>query len=148
MLLKTLPNCCQHSSGCNNFTHVRCAALWLLKNGMTIDDPKTFGLWCREHYPFYCQPVPPEETDNETDCRWKERLWSEPDIEEIISNGLWFAPTCTDCFLVNKYISIGEKICNHPWKEHQLNATGEYILFPSVCFHRGYFNRRWRKVYM
>jgi hypothetical protein len=31
------PNCCQHPSGCNNFTHNRCATLWLLKNGMTID---------------------------------------------------------------------------------------------------------------
>jgi hypothetical protein len=49
---------------------------------------------------------------------------------------------------VNKYISIGEKICNHPWKEHWFNATGEYILFPSVWFHWGFFNRMWRKVYM
>jgi hypothetical protein len=27
----TPPNCCQHPSGCNNFTHVRCATLWLLE---------------------------------------------------------------------------------------------------------------------
>jgi hypothetical protein len=124
-------NRCQQPGGCNNFTHVRCAALWSLKNKMTIDDPKTVGLWCKEHYLFYCQLFPPEETDNRTDCRWKwtgnkqERLWSVPDIEETNSNGLWFAPMCTDCFLVNKYIGIGEEICNHPWKEHQLNATGK-----------------------
>ncbi len=48
----TLPSCCQHPSGYNNFTHVRCAALWLLKNQTIIDDPMTVGLWCREHYPF------------------------------------------------------------------------------------------------
>jgi hypothetical protein len=101
----TLPNCCKHPSGCNNFTHVRCATLWLLKNRTTIDDSKTVGLWCREHYPFYCQPIPPEETDNKTDCRWKwtgnkqKRLWSEPDIEEINSNGLWFALSCPWFFL-------------------------------------------------
>jgi hypothetical protein len=75
-------------------------------------------------------------------------MWSEPDIEKNNSNGLWFAPMCKDCLLVNKYIGIGEKLGSYPWKEHWLNATGKYILFPSVWFHRGYFKRRWRKVYM
>jgi hypothetical protein len=121
---------------------------------MTIDDPKTVGLWCREHYPFYCQPVPPKETDNRTYCRWKwtqnkqDRMWSELDIEGINSNGLWFAPMCIVCFLMNKYIGIGEKLCSHSWKEHWFNTNSEYILFPSVWFHWGYFNRRWRKVYI
>ncbi len=148
------PNHCQHPSGCNNFTHVRCAALWSLKNRMTIDDPKSVGLWCREHYYGYSKNRP-SRRDWERDwlqvemgTKQEQTLWSEPDIQELKSNGLWFAPTCTDCFLVHKYIGIGEKLCSHPWKEHQLITTGEYILFPSNWFHRGYFNRRWRSVYI
>jgi len=35
-----------------------------------IDDLKIVGLWCREHYHEYTKAVPPDETDNRTDCRW------------------------------------------------------------------------------
>ena len=70
--LKVIPtNFCKLSSGCNNFTHVKCAALWSLQNGIAIDDPKSVGLWCREHHHGCTYTVPPHETDNETDCRWK-----------------------------------------------------------------------------
>ncbi len=147
------PNHCQHPSECSNSTHVRCAALWSLKNGMTIDDPKSVRLWCIKH--GYSKTIPPEETGIGTECKWKwvpnknKTLWSEADIEELNSNRLWFAPMCTDCFLVNKYIGIGENLYSHPWKEHWLNTTGKYILFPLNWFHQGYFNRRgWRSAYL
>ena len=64
-------NCCKHPGGRNNFTHVRCAALWSQQNGIDIDDPKSVGLWCREHYHGYTKADPPDKTDNGTDCRWR-----------------------------------------------------------------------------
>jgi hypothetical protein len=63
------PNYCKHPGGCNNFTHVRYAALWSLQNGINIDDLKSVGLWCREHYHEYTKAVPPDKTDSGTDCR-------------------------------------------------------------------------------
>jgi hypothetical protein len=56
------------------------------------------------------------------------------------NNGLLFAPTCTTCFNENKYLSMSEKKCAHQWNNECLNSTGEYILFPSGMFHRGYYN--------
>jgi hypothetical protein len=44
---------------------------------------------------------------------------------------LWFAPLCRTFFDTNKYIQVGEKLCLHPRKEQRLNATGQYVLFPS-----------------
>jgi hypothetical protein len=39
-------------------------------------------------------------------------------------NGLLFAPTCTTCFNENKYLSMSETKCAHPWKNVCLNSTG------------------------
>jgi hypothetical protein len=68
--------------------------------------------------------------------------------DKLDSNGLWFAPECRTCFKTNKYIQVGEKLCSHPWKEQQMKATGQYVLFNSTWFHRGYFNRRLKSIYM
>ncbi len=68
--------------------------------------------------------------------------------DELNSNGLWFAPECRTCFKTNKYIQVGKKLCLHPWKEQRMNGTGQYILFNSTWFRRGYFNRRSKSVYM
>jgi hypothetical protein len=32
----------------------------------------------------------------------KDIEWKEPDMSEFIANGLWFAPNCKECFLINK----------------------------------------------
>jgi hypothetical protein len=55
------------------------------------------------------------------------------------NNGLLFAPTCTTCFNENKYLSTSEKKCAHQWNNECLISTGEYVLFPSVMFHHGYY---------
>ncbi len=63
------------------------------------------------------------------------------------SNGLLFAPTCTTCFNENKYLSMSEKMCAHPWKNACLNSTGEYIVFPSGMMHRGYYNDKSNRIF-
>jgi hypothetical protein len=55
-------------------------------------------------------------------------------------NGLWLAPDCADCFQTDKYKDIGNKACKNPWIEERLNMTGQYIMFGSSVYHRGYFN--------
>ena len=64
----------------------------------------------------------------------------EPCVGDLTSNGLWFAPQCSACLRTNKYQHIGDKACKHPWVEQRLNRTGEYVLFDSNVYHRGYWN--------
>ena len=56
------------------------------------------------------------------------------------NNGLLFAPTCTTCFNENKYLSTSKKKCAPSWNNECLNSTGEYVLFLSGIFHRGYYD--------
>ncbi len=35
---------------------------------------------------------------------------------------------------------LGTKECNHHWKNVQNNKINDYILFPSICYHHGYYN--------
>jgi hypothetical protein len=64
------------------------------------------------------------------------------------NNGLLFAPTWTICFNDNKYLSTSEKKGAHQWKNECLNSTGEYILFPSGMFHRGYYNDKSNSIFI
>ncbi len=67
----------------------------------------------------YNKQVLPNQTDNGTECplAWpnteKDNVWSENDMIEFTANGLWFAPQCQKCFLTNKYLHHGDKICGH-----------------------------------
>jgi hypothetical protein len=63
------------------------------------------------------------------------------------NNGLLFAPTCTTCFNENKYLSMSEKKCAHPWKDVCLNSTGEYIVFPLGMMHCGYYNDKSNRIF-
>ncbi len=58
------------------------------------------------------------------------------------NNGLLFAPTCSTCFNENKYLLVSEKKCSHQWSNESLNNPGEYIIFPSEMYHRGYYNQK------
>jgi hypothetical protein len=58
------------------------------------------------------------------------------------NNGLLFAPICTTCFNENKYLLPSKKKCLHQWTNECLNSTGEYIVFPSEMYHRGYYNQK------
>jgi hypothetical protein len=65
---------------------------------------------------------------------------------EFTANGLWFAPHCQQCFRTNKYLHHSDKICGHTWQTHRLDKTGDYILFPSTCWHKGFYHNKFKKT--
>jgi hypothetical protein len=69
-------------------------------------------------------------------------------MAEFVANGLWFAPICKECFLTNKYHHIGDKICAHNWQEQGLDKTGDYILFPLICLHEGFYEDEFKKTFI
>jgi hypothetical protein len=64
------------------------------------------------------------------------------------NNGQLLAPSCTTCFNKNKYLSTSKKKCSRQWNNECLNSTGEYILFPSGMFHRGYYNDKSNTIFI
>ncbi len=78
----------------------------------------------------------------------KERsLSSTPILGENDNNELLFAPTCTTCFNENKYLLMSKKKCSHQWANECLNRTGEYIIFLSEMYHRGYYNQKSNQIF-
>ncbi len=63
-------------------------------------------------------------------------------VGEEDNNGLLFALTCSTCFNANKYLLVSEKKCSHEWINESLNNPGDYIVFPSKMYHRGYYNQK------
>ena len=61
-------------------------------------------------------------------------------VGDMTLNGLWFVPECFNCLRSDKYQDIGNKACRHPWIEERLNLTGQYVMFASNVYHRGYWN--------
>jgi hypothetical protein len=102
----------------------------------------------------YDKEVLPTQTDNETDCIWvwpnteRDKEWSEEDVIKFTANGLWFAPNCEKCFWTNKYLTHGDKLCRHTWQPHRLDKTGDYILFPSLCWHKGFYHDEFNKTFI
>ncbi len=135
------PSLCDYL-GCKNFTHTRCAVEWRREKGFPFNDPIHVGLYCREHHTGYYGLLHSSESYNVNNSKvYVPPAESfEPCVGDLNSNGLWFAPKCSSCCLTNKYLHIGNKHCQHHWKEVRLNRAGEYILFNSDCFHWGYFN--------
>ncbi len=68
-------------------------------------------------------------------------------VGEEDNNGLLFAPTCSTCFNENKYLLVSEKKCSHKWSNESLNNPGDYIVFLSEMYHRGYYNQKSNKIY-
>jgi hypothetical protein len=57
-------------------------------------------------------------------------------------NGLIFAPKSNgECFTSRK-----EKKCGHPVNKVSLDNIGEYVVFPSRWYHRGYYSNKSDKV--
>jgi len=55
-------------------------------------------------------------------------------VTAVEGTGLNFAPKCDNfCF-------TRETVCHHIKNNVSLNNLGDYVLFPSKCFHQGYFN--------
>jgi hypothetical protein len=78
----------------------------------------------------------------------QERSWSNVSIVgEEDNNGLLFAPTCSTCFNENKYLLVSEKKCSHQWSNESLKNPGEYIVFPSEMYHRGYYNQKSSQIF-
>jgi hypothetical protein len=100
----------------------------------------------------YIKQVLLNQTDNGTECLWawlnteRDHEWSEEDMIEFTANGLWFSPQCQKCFRTNKYLNHGDKICGHTWQAHKLGKTGDYILFPSTCWHKGFYHNNFNKT--
>jgi hypothetical protein len=42
---------------------------------------------------------------------------------------------------------MSEKKCSHQWTNECLNRTGEYIIFPSEMYHRGYYNQKSNQIF-
>jgi len=145
---------CQFTNRCSNFAHKRCSILWSRTHGWNVDSVETIGRFCREHYMYYDKEVLPSQTNNGTDCIWawpnteRDHEWPEDDVMEFTANGLWFAPDCEKCFRTNKYLTHGDKICGHSWQPHRLDKTGDYILFPSLCWHKGFYHDEFNKTFI
>ena len=67
---------------------------------------------------------------------------SEEEIDSLspMKNGLTFAPRCDgQCF-------IQQAECDHTIQFATLNKVGEYVVFPSMWYHHGYYNITPRKT--
>ncbi len=145
---------CQFKDGCSNFAHKRCLILWSRAHGQNVNDIESLGRFCQEHYMDYDKEVLPNQTDNGTDCfgAWhntkRDHEWYEEDVIEFTANGLWFAPDCEKCFRTNKYLTHGDKLCGHSWQPHRLDKTRDYILFPSLCWHKGFYHNEFNQTFI
>jgi hypothetical protein len=62
--------------------------------------------------------------------------------EQIDKNltGISVDPNCIgSCFTYCMFASLSDKRCDHVWGEIHLSEVGDYVVFPSSFFHRGYF---------
>jgi hypothetical protein len=62
--------------------------------------------------------------------------------EQIDENltGISFGPNCVgSCFTHCIFASLLDKRCDHVWGEINLSEVGDYVVFSSSFFHRGYF---------
>ncbi len=95
----------------------------------------------------------PPVQDEDMNLREESVQDEESNVSSILSyaknnnNGLLFAPTCTNCFNENKYLSMSEKKGAHTWKNVCLDSTGEYIAFPLGIMHHGYYNDKSKRIH-
>ena len=64
-------------------------------------------------------------------------------------NGLIFAPTChpSNNGIEKCFDSCRNKLCSHKTDNVPLNHVGQYVIFPSRWWHRGYYEIRSEKMY-
>ena len=55
-------------------------------------------------------------------------------------NGIMFAPMCKADVDSKCFTSSNDKICDHHVMEVELGIDGDYVVFPSRWYHRGYYN--------
>ncbi len=57
-------------------------------------------------------------------------------------------PIAKKCFWTNKYLTHGDKLCGHTWQPHRHDKTGGYILFPLLCWHKGFYHNKFNKTFI
>jgi hypothetical protein len=67
---------------------------------------------------------------------------------KFTTNGLWFAADCEKCLQTNKYPTHSDKVCGHSWQPHRLGKTCNYILFPSLYWHKGFYHNEFNKTFI
>jgi hypothetical protein len=63
-------------------------------------------------------------------------------MEPVEGTGLNFAPKC------NNFCFTRKAVCDHIKNNVPINNLGDYVIFPSNCFHQGYFNSDSDMVYV
>ena len=62
-------------------------------------------------------------------------------LNVVHETGLNFAPKC------NNFCFTRKTVCDHIKNNVRINNLGDYVVFPSNCFHQGYFNSDSDMVY-
>ena len=72
------------------------------------------------------------------------------------NNGLLIAASCDETCFQKKgkcdnhdWVRVSQekvKCDNHDWAEFILNLIGDYLVFPSMCYHCGFFSVKQRKT--
>ena len=87
------------------------------------DEKKCSSKVCREHHPQY-------------------QHWREVHMKPVEGTGIIFAPKCDNFCFTRK------AVCDHIKNTVPINNLGDYVVFPSKCFHQGYFNTDSDMVYV
>lgn len=69
----------------------------------------------------------------------------ESDVDDLLAddnyNGLFFRPDCSSSCMTSQESGTTPCYLGHKRVLHtRLNGVGMYVLFPSMCFHRGYYS--------
>ena len=99
---------------CTRPVHFECQLAWETYAKLS-HEKKCSSKVCREHHPQY-------------------QLWREVHMEPVEGTGLNFAPKCDNFCFTRK------AVCDHIKNTVPINNLGDYVVFPSNCFHQGYFN--------
>jgi hypothetical protein len=62
-------------------------------------------------------------------------------LNVVHETGLNFAPKC------NNFCFTRKTVCDHIKNNVPINNLGDYVVFPSNCFHQGYYNSDSDMVY-
>jgi hypothetical protein len=107
---------------CTRPVHFECQLAWETYAKLS-HEKKCSSKVCREHHPQYQQ-------------------LREVHMKPVEGTGIIFAPKCDNfCF-------TREAVCDHIKNTVPINNLGDYVVFPSKCFHQGYFNTDSDTVYV
>ncbi len=102
---------------CTCPVHFECQLAWETYAKLS-HEKKCSSKVCREHHPQY-------------------QHWREVHMKPVEGTGIIFAPKCDNfCYTM-------EAVCDHIKNTVPINNLGDYIVFPSKCFHQGYFNTQY-----